>query len=326
MLLSDLERLSRSYSLAALEQLGWQRRRGEAVEPDTLRDLLQIEPQHTKLVGRMLRLLSDAGLLSKANEEEYIVEVDVGDPLPDEAVADPEAFADKIAELYPHGHNELGLIRRSGIALADGLRGTVDPLEILFRSEGPGVTEYYFAAPASRASNRLLADAVAHVVRNWTGGRRLRVLEVGAGTGSATSVVLPELPAECDYMFTDISAGFFAEAERRFDSSEIPMEYRPLDIEKEPSSQGFELHAYDLIIAANVLHATRDLGENPGPLPRIACPLWPANGPREHAWPRLAGHHLWPTGWMVAVCRRLPAGSRHGFSIGMASGAVGFGL
>ena len=61
MLLSDLERLSRSYSLAALERLGWQRRRGEAVEPDTLRDLLQIEPQHTKLVGRMLRLLWDAG-------------------------------------------------------------------------------------------------------------------------------------------------------------------------------------------------------------------------------------------------------------------------
>ena len=196
-----------------------------------------------------------------ATEERYIVEVDANDPLPDEALADPEAFADKMVEMYPHGHNELNILRRSGIALSDGLRGIVDPLDILFRSEGPGVTEYYFVAPASRASNRLLADAVAKVVKDWTGERRLRVLEVGAGTGSATSVVLPQLPAECDYMFTDISAGFFAEAEVRFDSSEIPIEYRPLDIEKEPSSQGFEPHAYDLIIAANVLHATRDLGE-----------------------------------------------------------------
>ena len=262
MLLSDLERLSRSYSLAALEQLGWQRRRGETVEPDSLRDLLQIEPQHTKLVGRMLRLLKDGGLLSETPDAGgYIVEVGGDDLLPDEALADPEAFADKMVERYPHGYNELNILRRSGIALADGLRGTVDPLDVLFRSEGPGVTEYYFAAPASRASNRLLADAVARVVRDWTGERRLRVLEVGAGTGSATSVVLPELQADCDYMFTDISAGFFAEAEVRFDSSEIPIEYRPLDIEKEPSSQGFELHAYDLIIAANVLHATRDLGD-----------------------------------------------------------------
>ncbi len=262
MLLSDLERLSRSYSLAALEQLGWQRRKGEPVEADSLRDLLQIEPQHTKLVGRMLRLLKDAGLLSEIPDADgYIVELGDGEPLPDEALADPEIFADKMVELYPHGHNELNILRRSGIALADGLRGTVDPLDVLFRSEGPGVTEYYFVAPASRASNRLLADAVARVVRDWTGERRLRVLEVGAGTGSATSVVLPELPAECDYTFTDISAGFFAEAEGRFSGSEIPIEYRPLDIERDPSNQGFEPHAYDLIIAANVLHATRDLGE-----------------------------------------------------------------
>ena len=124
------------------------------------------------------------------------------------------------------------------------------------------MTEYYFAAPASRASNRLLADAVTEVVENWTEERPLRVLEVGAGTGSATSVVLSRLPADqCEYLFTDISAGFFAEAESRFSDSVIPMEYRPLDIERLPSCQGFEPHAFDLIIAANVLHATRDLNE-----------------------------------------------------------------
>ena len=89
MLLGDLERLSRSYSLAALEKLGWQRRRGEAVEPDALRDILQIEPEHTKLVGRMLRLLRDGGVLSGTPGDGYVVEVDAGDPLPDEALADP---------------------------------------------------------------------------------------------------------------------------------------------------------------------------------------------------------------------------------------------
>ena len=261
-LLGDLERLSRSYSLAALEQLGWQRRGGEAAAPSALCDLLQVDQQHTQFLGRLLRLLRDGGVLEDTAGGGYTVAVGIGDPLPDEALIDPEAFADKIAEQYHHGHNELGLVRRSGNALADGLRGTVDILEILFRSEGPGVTEYYFSAPASRASNRLLGDAVAQVVRDWPGERRLRVLEVGAGTGSATSVVLPELPAgQVDYMFTDISAGFFAEAERRFGDSGIPMEYRPLDIEKHPTSQGFEIHSYDLIIAANVLHATRDLGE-----------------------------------------------------------------
>ena len=93
-------------------------------------------------------------------------------------------------------------------------------------------------------------------------GRRLRVLEVGAGTGSATEPILSELPeGRFDYMFTDISAAFFAEAESRFAASGAPIGYRALDIEAEPAAQGFDPHGYDLVVAANVLHTTRDLGE-----------------------------------------------------------------
>ena len=78
-------------------------------------------------------------------------------------------------------------------------------------------------------------------------------------------MVLPELPeSNFDYVFTDISAGFFAEAENRFLDSGAPLEYRALDIEREPATQGYDLHAYDLVIAVNVLHATRDLEETLG--------------------------------------------------------------
>ena len=74
--------------------------------------------------------------------------------------------------------------------------------------------------------------------------------------------MLPELPAgRFDYTYTDISAGFFAEAEGRFGGSDGSIEYRVLDIEKDPVEQGFDLHGYDLIIASNVLHATRYLNE-----------------------------------------------------------------
>ena len=261
-MLADLERLSRSYALAALDRLGWQREAGATVDPAALREELQVLPEHARLFERMLRLLSDAGVLSAAPDGGYVVAVGDRDPLPDEALADPEAFADRTAELHPHGVSEQGLLRRSGSALAQVLRGEVDPLSILFSGEGPGAAQFYFTAPASRASNRLLADAVARAVAEWPQDRRMRIIEVGAGTGSGTSVVLPELPeGNFDYMFTDISAGFFAEAEGRFMDSGHPIEYRPLDIERDPAAQGFDLHSYDLVIAANVLHATRDLPE-----------------------------------------------------------------
>ena len=209
-LLNDLERLSRSFSLAALEELGWRRETGAEIDPATLRERLEVIPEHARLLERMLRLLADGGVLEHTPGG-YGVVVSAEDPLPDEALADPEAFADRMVELHPHGTNEIGLLRRSGGALADVLRGEVDPLSILFPREGPGAADFYFTAPASRASNRLLADAVAATVADWPEGRRLRILEVGAGTGSGTSVVLPELPAGgFDYVFTDISAGFFA--------------------------------------------------------------------------------------------------------------------
>ena len=261
-LLNDLERLSRSYALAALERLGWRREAGTPTDPDILRESLRVGPEHSRLLERMLRLLADAGVMDRAPSGGYLVAVGGKDLPPDEALTDPENFADRMAELHPHGANELGLLRRSGGALAEVLRGEVDPLSILFPREGPGAADFYFTAPASKASNQMLADAVAATVADWPQGRRLRILEVGAGTGSGTSVVLPELPVGgFDYVFTDISAGFFAEAENRFRDSGAPIVYRPLDIERDPAAQGFELHTYDMVIAVNVLHATRNLGE-----------------------------------------------------------------
>ena len=261
-LLADLERLSRSYALAALRGLGWQREAGAVINVQELCEELRVIPEHSRLFERMLRLLSDAEVLAKGEDGRYVVIVDEVGSLPDYALADPEAFADKLADLHPHGLSELGLLRRSGGALAEVLRGEVNPLSILFASEGPGATDFYFTAPASRASNRLLGDTVAAAVANWPPDRPMRIIEVGAGTGSGTSSVLPELPAgNFDYTFTDISAGFFGEAENRFLDSGHAIEYRPLDIERDPGAQGFDLHAYDLVIAVNVLHATRDLGE-----------------------------------------------------------------
>ena len=260
-LLDDLEFLSRAYALAALDRLGWERQPGTIVDPELLREQLGVLPEHSILLERMLRLLADAGVLER-DDGKYDVKIGTGDPLPDQRLADPDEFNDQLTVLHPHGFVELGLLRRSGGALAEVLQGDTNPLTLLFPREGLGVADYYFTAPASRATNRLLGEAVAAAVADWPEDRPLRILEVGAGTGSGTSVVLPELrPGNFTYMFTDISAGFFAEAENRFGDSGAPLEYRPLDIERSPGGQGFDPHAYDLVIAVNVLHATRNLGE-----------------------------------------------------------------
>lgn len=108
-------------------------------------------------------------------------------------------------------------------------------------------------------------------------GRNLKILEIGAGTGGLTARVLRDLEESHDetssnrmtgetatfskYVFTDVSAGFFPAAKKRFASVVPPqlMEYRVLDISRPPQEQGFGTCEYDLVIASNVLHATPDL-------------------------------------------------------------------
>ena len=89
----------------------------------------------------------------------------------------------------------------------------------------------------------------------------LRILEVGAGTGGTTQTFLRDLvdagghPSYKLYTFTDVSDGFFPQAKQRF-SYAPNMEFRVFDISQDPFKQGFEPETYDLILAANVVHAT----------------------------------------------------------------------
>ena len=289
-LLRDQETLSQAYALAALESLGWKRKVGQAVRPEDLRRQLGVTDEHRRLFARILGLLCDAGVLTRSGEG-FTVALAVGDPLPggpDESLSDPEWLAGRLMNRHAHGVNELGLLRRCGSSLAEVLQGRKDPLGLLFSDEGPGAASLYLTAPASQAANRMLGEAVAAAVSGLTEERRLRVLEVGAGTGSATESILSKLPeGRFDYAFTDISAGFFAQAEARFADTGASIEYRSLDIESEPTAQGFDAHGYDLVIAANVLHATRDLGETLAHCRDLLAPsgqLVALEGMRRRAW------------------------------------------
>lgn len=61
------------------------------------------------------------------------------------------------------------------------------------------------------------------------------------------------------YTYTDISTGFFEEAQTVFANQAGKMIFKALDVEKEISEQGYVEHSYDLVIGSLVLHATRDL-------------------------------------------------------------------
>src|SRR4029078_13334551 len=116
----------------------------------------------------------------------------------------------------------------------------------------------YRDAVSFTAMNHVVARAIA-AVTSASGATGLLVLELGAGTGGTTAHVLPLLPADtAEYLFTDLSPRFTSEAQASFAAWPFVRAQR-LDIEADPRGQGVELASYDLVLASNVLHATRDL-------------------------------------------------------------------
>ncbi|TVY84105.1 Highly reducing polyketide synthase FUM1 [Lachnellula suecica] len=135
--------------------------------------------------------------------------------------------------------------------------GTSDTLEVLM--EGGILTQIY----AIFDNNWDYAPLLQSLGHNKP---TLRVLEIGAGTGGTTKNLLDGLKSEfgerlySKYSYTDVSSGFFVAAKERFKDYQN-IEFSLLDISKDPLEQGFEEGGYDLILAANVLHATPYLTE-----------------------------------------------------------------
>ncbi|KAL8986722.1 MAG: hypothetical protein Q9177_004009, partial [Variospora cf. flavescens] len=87
-----------------------------------------------------------------------------------------------------------------------------------------------------------------------------KILEIGAGTGGATKSVLGSMGnTMSSYTYTDVSVGFFKDAAQLFKAYSDKMTFKVLDVEKVPTSQGYEAHSYDIVIASNVLHATASM-------------------------------------------------------------------
>ncbi|KAM0577333.1 hypothetical protein ACHAO2_005321 [Verticillium nonalfalfae] len=92
---------------------------------------------------------------------------------------------------------------------------------------------------------------------------RMRILEIGAGTGGTTLSILSAIgEAYTSYTCTDISASFFnGLSEKLPEAHTSKVNFKVFDAERPPGAQGFAEGSYDIVIAANVLHATRKLSE-----------------------------------------------------------------
>ncbi len=260
-----LDALCTTYILRAFDQLGWKRTVGTRFDGGKLQSELGIQSQHTRLFERMLEILSEDGVVSRDGVEWEVVTR----PL----AADPEPIASDLAAKYPECNAELALTRNCGQSLAEVLTAEIDPMQLLFPGGSLELTEkLYQEAPPLRVQNALLEKAMNEALAQLSEGQKIRVLEIGAGTGSASSYILPALPKNrTEYVYTDLSNAFLSAAKQKFHDYPF-ISYQILDISDDPVSQGYEIHEFDLILAANVVHATPDLRQTLTNIRKLLAP------------------------------------------------------
>ena len=251
-LVGRLERGSLAYVTRALKSLGLALKPGDRFSTEECADQLRILPKYRRLFARLLEMCEEDGILRIGGDRWIVANGPEG--------LDPEAFWQTLSAEFPFAEAQLEMTARCGRQLAGALTGTIDPLELLFPGGSLDLAErLYRELPEALVFNSLTAAAVADAVRRLPTDRPVRIVEIGAGTGGVTTFVLPQLPADrTEYHFTDVSPAFLSKARRKFQAFPF-VRYGLFNIERPGDEQGFAPGTFDLVIAANSVHATRDM-------------------------------------------------------------------
>ncbi|MFI7454256.1 SDR family NAD(P)-dependent oxidoreductase [Nonomuraea sp. NPDC049714] len=223
----------------------------------TVHDLSAVcqEPHHRRMLRAALPLLERHGLLERPDERHV--------RLTPQAGPDGEGLDAAYGGLVRAGTSfaaQSALAVRGGLHLRELLRGERSAADVFAAG---GATElldqFYDIGPASLFGNRIARALVERVVREWPADRPLRILEVGAGTGGTTAALLPVLPADrTRYTVTDTAEPALARLRQRLSGVDF-VDFDLLDLNGDPTAQGYLAGGYDLVVAGGCLHLARDL-------------------------------------------------------------------
>jgi SAM-dependent methyltransferase len=257
----------------ALQARGLFAAAGAPVSPQEIENALRPVPAMAKLLSASLDVLARRGWI-EAITDGFRAAGQI-------ASAEPELA--RVATLLARDHADKGgivaVIDRTVPRLPEVIAGEVEPNHVIFPDGSMDlVLGYYRGHPLADAVNGQCAMTIGRLA-GWLAAERdprrpVRLLEVGAGTGTTTVPVLAELnqigvPAE--YTFTDLSGVFVGRAQRALGAAHPTMRFARYDIEA-PIEHSAALGLFDIVLAANAVHATANIAES---LDHLAARLSP---------------------------------------------------
>jgi 3-oxoacyl-(acyl-carrier-protein) synthase/SAM-dependent methyltransferase/acyl carrier protein len=245
-----LERLTRAHARNVLTAAG----AFPNGNPASVNEVLQrcaFQPIYRNLVLRWLLGLAEDGVLVQSDGNFRAANV--------LAPVELAPYWEDAAQRMEDDAGAIAYLKQCGALLGDVLAGRKSALETLFPGGSFALAEgLYETSAQARYFNPIVASALREAVRR-AGRRNIRILELGGGAGGTTAAILPYLPADkVEYWFTDVSELFLSRAQRKFEKYSF-VQYVLCDVDRDFEGQGFRQGMFDLVVAANVMHAARNL-------------------------------------------------------------------
>lgn len=232
--------------------------------PDDLKARAGLRSLYHRWLDESLAVLSRNGYLSRDGERCSVVDTA---PVDMDAVWQ-EWELKKNAWLENPGTKARVVLAEAALrALPEILTGRVPATEILFPASSLQLVEgIYKGNLVADYFNEVLADTLTAYLQErleQDSAAQIKILEIGAGTGGTSAMVFQKLQPYREhireYCYTDISQAFLLHAQQEYGPENPYLTYRIFNVAAPFNGQNLSPGGYDVVIAANVLHATRNI-------------------------------------------------------------------
>lgn len=173
---------------------------------------------------------------------------------------------DVIEENYPELSAYSRLMKVCAASFTEILSGEVKETDVMFPGGSKDlVTGIYKGNVEVDYFNSFVSDWIEKYISmriSEDKNCKIRLAEIGAGTGGTSLGVfkaISKYEKNIQYIYTDISPSFTNYGERVYGEEYPFTEYWVLNIEKNPVDQDFSENSFDIVLATNVLHATKSI-------------------------------------------------------------------
>lgn len=180
---------------------------------------------------------------------------------------EPEEMKAAFINKWPSYSAYIELLDECLIHMKEILQGTLLGTSVIFSEEKSDLlTNVYKNNSYIDQFHNIISQAIycdlQLLKENEFASRKIKILEIGSGTGGASAGILEKIQSvqNISYYYTDISKSLVEYGKRTYGHYDFVI-FQKFNIEKDITEQSLKLADFDIVIAYDVLHATKNMDD-----------------------------------------------------------------